>query len=192
MYSKDKGITYDAGQPFPRRQPAYRQPDRPRMQVPPNYSGHAIVDGEERPLGQIAEAEPAPESVPAEGPTPRFDDLPRVSDLGDRRRPPARTLPATFEESVGEAEREEPSVPPDAVPAVPAAATPLPTAPTAPTSAPRGVFDLSRFPFGHGIGFEELLILGLILFLLHESGECEDRGDIDETVILLGLLLLLG
>ena len=46
MYSKDKGITYDAGQPFPRRQPAYRQPDRPRMQVPPNYSGHAIVDGE--------------------------------------------------------------------------------------------------------------------------------------------------
>ena len=37
-----------------------------------------------------------------------------------------------------------------------------------------------------------LWILGLILFLLHESGDCEDRGDIDETVILLGLLLLLG
>ena len=33
--------------------------------------------------------------------------------------------------------------------------------------------------------------LGLILFLLRE-GEGEDRGDLDETVILLGLLLLLG
>lgn len=211
MYSKDTGITREVGQPFPRRQPAYRQPDRPRMQVPPNYSGHAIVDGEERPLGQIQEAESAPESVTAEGPTPRFDDLPRVSDLprgGDsHRRPQVRTVPATFEESALEAyeERTEPAIPSDAVPATPAAVPPAPTAtvvgPMAavagstvakPASAPRGLFDLSRFPFGHGIGFEELLILGLILFLLHESGECEDRGDIDETVILLGLLLLLG
>jgi hypothetical protein len=43
----------------------------------------------------------------------------------------------------------------------------------------------------HGLGLEELLLLGLILFLLRE-GEGEDRGDLDETVILLGLLLLLG
>jgi len=42
------------------------------------------------------------------------------------------------------------------------------------------------------VGMEELLIIGLILFLLYESASCEDRGDIDETVILLGLLLLLG
>jgi hypothetical protein len=55
-----------------------------------------------------------------------------------------------------------------------------------------GLFDLGRFPFGRGLGLEELLILGLILFLLRESGECEDRGDLDETVILLGLVLLLG
>ena len=34
--------------------------------------------------------------------------------------------------------------------------------------------------------------LGLILFFLHESTDCEERGDLDETVILLGLLLLLG
>ena len=199
MYSKDTGITGEAGQPIPRRQPAYRQPayrqpayrqpDRPRMQVPPNYSGHAIVDGEERPLGQIPEAETVSESVATEGPTPRFDDLPRVSDLprgGDsHRRPQVRTVSATFEEP-----EREPVVPPDAVPAVPTAS--LPPTEIKPVGAPRGLFDLSRFPFGHGIGFEELLILGLILFLLHESGECEDRGDIDETVILLGLLLLLG
>ena len=46
--------------------------------------------------------------------------------------------------------------------------------------------------FGHGIGTEELLILGLILFLLLEGGEGEDKGDLTETVILLGLLLMLG
>ena len=194
MYSKDTGIVYDAERGFSRRQPAYRQPDRPRMQVPPNYSGHAIVDGEERPLGQIAEEEAAPEVGPAEGPTPRFDDLPRVSGLGDRRRSSARTVSATFEEPVSEEreERVEPAVPSDAVPATPAAVPPAPIAEAKTASGSRGLFDLSRFPFGHGIGFEELLILGLILFLLHESGECEDRGDIDETVILLGLLLILG
>jgi hypothetical protein len=39
---------------------------------------------------------------------------------------------------------------------------------------------------------EELLLLGLILFLLRESEACPERGDLEETVILLGLLLLLG
>lgn len=197
MYSKDRGITYDSG-PFPPRrqpayrqptyrQPAYRQPDRPRMQVPPNYSGHAIVDGEERPLGQIGETDPPPEIPSPEAPTPHFDDLPRVSELGDSRRHPRRTVPASFEE----AEETAPDVRPADSPseAVPSVRTPPPSPPAPERPA---LFDLSRFPFGHGLGLEELLILGLILFLLHESGECSDRGDIDETVILLGLLLLLG
>ena len=39
---------------------------------------------------------------------------------------------------------------------------------------------------------EELLLLGLILLLLREGGECAERGDLDETVILLGLILLFG
>lgn len=181
MYSKDTGITHETRYPRPHREPAYRQPDRPRMQVPPNYSGHAIVDGEERPLGEMREAERLTETVDPDAPTPRFDDLPRVSELGDsRRRPPVRTVAATFEE------QPEPSAEAAAVSIPPADPLP-PQRNTRPS-----LFDLARFPFGHGIGFEELLILGLILFLLHESGECEDRGDLDETVILLGLLLLLG
>jgi hypothetical protein len=49
-----------------------------------------------------------------------------------------------------------------------------------------------RFLSGQGLGLEELLLLGLILFLLRENGDTPDRGDLDETVILLGLLLLLG
>lgn len=184
MYSKDRGFTFDRPrgyQPLSHREPAYRQPERSRMQVPPNYSGHAIVDGEERPLGQVAEA---PDEVPScDLPTPHFDELPRVSELGDnRRRPSVLTVPATFEEPEGEGEDSDG----DTGEKAPLA--------SAPVSAPLrgGLFDLSRFPFGHGIGMEELLIIGLILFLLYESASCEDRGDIDETVILLGLLLLLG
>ena len=177
MYSKNQGITYGVRRPGGERIPSYRQPDRPRMQVPPNYSGHAIVDGEERPLGSSEEIEadlPSVELPGGETPTPHFDGLPKVSELGGAyRRPPPAAIPASFD---------EPEPPP---PAVVPAETPAP---------PRksSLFDLSHFPFGHGIGFEELLILGLILFFLHENADCTDRGDLDETVILLGLLLLLG
>lgn len=193
MYSKDRGISFDAERMSSPRMPAYRQPNRPRMQVPPNYSGHAIVDGEERPLGEMADAEPAEEAVvlpsPDDPPSPHFDDLPRVSDLptgGAREsyRTVPIPVPVTFEE-------------PQSVEALPHERVwdekiPTPEPAAEPPPARGGLFDLSRFPFGRGLGWEELLILGLILFLLSESVSCEDRGDIDETVILLGLLLLLG
>lgn len=41
------------------------------------------------------------------------------------------------------------------------------------------------FPFSHGIGFEELLILGLILLLSRNDGE-------PDVILLLGLLLFCG
>ena len=70
---------------------------------------------------------------------------------------------------------------------------PLPATPVAAPEAshpPRGWLDAAHFPFGHGLGTEEWLLIGLILLLLREAGP--DRGDLDETVILLGLLLLGG
>ncbi len=192
MYSKDRGISFDAEHLSASRAPAYRQPSRPRMQVPPNYSGHAIVDGEERPLGVASEPEPAEDAVVLlssdEPPSPHFDDLPRVSDLPtggareSRRSLPLPVSVASEAPSGGASlscERlwEEKLSAPE---------------PTEQPPARGGLFDLSRFPFGHGMGMEELLIIGLILFLLHENAACEERGDLDETVILLGLLLLLG
>lgn len=46
------------------------------------------------------------------------------------------------------------------------------------------------FPFGHGIGGEELLILGMML-LVYLSGN--ERGNVDnEFILLLGLLLFAG
>ncbi len=193
MYSKDRGISFDADRLSPSRVPAYRQPNRPRMQVPPNYSGHAIVDGEERPLGAVDDIEPAEEAVvllsPDEPPSPHFDDLPRVSDLPtggarESRRSLPLPAPVILEEPSGVESLSHERVWEEKIPVLEPTEEPPP--------ARGGLFDLSRFPFGRGLGLEELLILGLILFLLHESTSCEDRGDIDETVILLGLLLLLG
>ena len=191
MYSKNRGITFGGNHPLMSREPAYRQPDRPRMQVPPNYSGLAIVDGEERPLGHteavgIADDLSGDRSI-HDAPTPRFDDLPRVSELGEsRRRAHGPMLSASYEEPYGEEDQEV---------AAPVEQGQGIAVPAAPVSAKPALFDLSRFPFGHGIGFEEILLLGLIFFLLRENADCEDRfdrGDLDETVILLGLLLLLG
>lgn len=50
---------------------------------------------------------------------------------------------------------------------------------------PVGLAD--SFPFGHGIGVEELLLIGVMLLILHGP----DRGDHD-ILLLLGLLLFCG
>ena len=183
MYSKDRGFTYSpAGTAAPH--PSSRSP---RVSVPPNYSGHAIVDGEERPLGILRE-EPQGGEERADIPTPRFDSLPRVSDLGGGPRHPPRTVTASF--STGEAlpVLSEASAAPASVSAVSDGGREEGTAPEKKNPLTATPF---RFLSGQGLGLEELLLLGLILFLLRESGE-EDRGDLDETVILLGLLLLFG
>jgi hypothetical protein len=51
--------------------------------------------------------------------------------------------------------------------------------------------DLSRhFPFGHGIGSEELLILAVMLMVFLSGNE---KGEVDsEFLLLLGLLLFAG
>ena len=48
----------------------------------------------------------------------------------------------------------------------------------------------SRFPFGHGLGTEELLILGMMLLVFMHG---TDSGEVDnELIILLALLLFSG
>ena len=97
-----------------------------------------------------------------EEPTPRFDNLPRVSEL---------------------------SAPPLVEPSAEIPDAPLPQPPLPRPVGLLSLFDSTRFPFGHGIGYEEMLLLGLIFFL---TKECDGEGDLKETLILLGLLLLGG
>ena len=70
--------------------------------------------------------------------------------------------------------------------------TPPPPSPAASAPSPRSQGGSWISLFGHDLGTEELLLIGMIVLLLMEGGEQEDRGDLTETVILLGLLLLLG
>ena len=48
----------------------------------------------------------------------------------------------------------------------------------------------AHFPFGHGIGAEELLILGIMLLIFTHEGE--SREDDNELILLLALLLFAG
>lgn len=197
MYSKERGFSHP---PRAESRVPYTPHRSPRVSVPPNYSGHAIVDGEERPLGSLSTPEADTSKLPSsEPPTPRFDDLPRVSQLGDSHRRQSPTyLPVTaYAETVTVPEEtaDTPSTAPlphqspqnttPAHGAPPNATHPHKTPPTSISPPWRALGTLS-------LGLEELLLLGLILFLLRENTDCPDRGDLDETVILLGLLLLLG
>ncbi|MBR6782576.1 MAG: hypothetical protein IKM33_05195 [Clostridia bacterium] len=187
MYSKEKGFTH-----APVGTGGIHRPNRaPRVSIPPNYRGHAIVDGEERPLGVVKETP----SAASDTPVPHFDGLPRISQLGEGRRysqpryevvPDDRVSSFSDDEDTLYAKRvdSDGSVSPEEEHA---AGTDTRLSPP-----PRPVPFRNAFGGGLSLGTEELLLLGLILLLLREGGDCADRGDLDETVILLGLLLLLG
>ena len=102
------------------------------------------------------------------GPTPSFGDLPQVSNLPRPADDPPST-PLSNEEST----EESPSLPA----AVPQSANHL--------------WEGSHFPFGHGLGYEELFLLGLLLFLRKESETCEG-DDLTLTLLLVGALLFCG
>lgn len=196
MYSKERGFS----RPPAGSGGADRPVRTPRVSVPPNYSGHAIVDGVERPLGVMREDPPASEDRP-DMPTPRFDGLPRVSELGGESRRAPRLLTAAFDVTEEDVPSREAQVAPSEDRRDGAPSSLSQTAEASASAESRPVSKGSerpseagalRFLSGGGIGLEELLILGLILFLLRENSECAERGDLDETVILLGLLLLLG
>ncbi len=158
--SKSRPPRPSAGTP-PRTPP--RTPSyRQKVRVPPGYKGNAIVDGEERTPGVI----------------PTYDT-------------PDRTLPDNrdFGQAPAEPHFEELDYVSD-LPNRDARPLPVPVTEALPAGRSGGLFDLSHFPFGHGLGTEEWLLIGLIFLLLREAGP--ERGDLDETVLLLGLLLLGG
>lgn len=198
VYSKERGFTHP-----PRPETRSSSPLRraPRVSVPPNYRGHAIVDGEERSLGSLFTSETDVSSggdlPPSEQPVPRFDDLPRVSQLGDshrRQTPTYLPAPAYAEvtDSPEETDLPESGTVPHRSPQNTTAAHTTPQNTASPHETPLPAISLPRHSLGTlSWGLEELLLLGLILFLLMENSDSPDRGDLDETVILLGLLLLL-
>ena len=183
MYSKEKGFTQ-----APAEARTLHRPNRaPRVSIPPNYRGHAIVD-EER-MGDGMERR----SVDPATPVPRFEGLPRINQMGDGRLYSYPHYEAVSDEGGSSFVGEDRPIAEESAHGLPHAEGEYPTGGEGGRALPSG-FLPSRHAFGGGLslGTEELLLLGLILLLLREGGDHADRGDLDETVILLGLLLLLG
>lgn len=156
---------------LPAGMPSYRS----RVTLPPNYSGNVFP--RETPVQEPAEPRPTAEV------RPRFDDLPAVSNLPSRAADlPDGEMPNTDERVPDTAEEEKAEV--DSVSARPT---------DVPVHSPI-LLDRAHFPLGHGLGEEELLLLGLILLLLHEDEgmSSEGQNDLLLTVLLLGFLLFCG
>lgn len=139
---------------------------------PPNYSGNMFS-----PDGVFPDGSPL-SAATAGDLRPHFDGLPSVSGLSARGadRPP----------------EEEPTEPPASVPSADTA--PVAEA-TEPVPASPVLLDRAHFPLGHGLGEEELLLLGLILFLLHEDRSApptDGDNDLFLTILILGFLLFCG
>lgn len=139
------------------------------VQIPEHYSGCAFsqADGRlEKPFAKstsplLEVARPTP--TPMQATTHELNDPPQ-----EKPATPSITSNSTHEQKQTDQKEAQP------------------TAAVSLLKSPRLLGGLgSSFPFSHGIGFEELLILGLIFLL--SQGETDSS-----TVLLLGLLLFCG
>lgn len=164
MYRRSSVRTvYDASH---RREPGYHQ----AVYVPLNYAGTAIgsppPDGVAPATGGVAL--PTPPELPNE------KGMAEAVPLREADEPEEALRTRSSEKSA-----EETGAPPTA------------DRPKGQGSLLSGLLSGQHFPFGHGLGYEELLILGLILFLLREGDGSED-DDLSVTLLLLGALLFCG
>ena len=129
-------------------------------QVPEHYGGYAFAPTS--PIKADPVKPPATHyfevAAPSPKPPPTHSEITPPKELGEERPHESATLSPTMQEN----------------------------APVHKPTPPRLFGNLgSAFPFSHGLGFEELLILGIILLLSQNEGE-------SDAVLLLGLLLFCG
>ena len=150
-----------------------RPPSMPkgRVTLPENYSGNAFT---RQPI--YSEMPP-----PTRAQVPRQESLPYIreeaSDIPPEESDREHLAPtyAEFEEDrIEDAPRERDSHSPPSIFS---------------SLLPKGALS-THFPFGHGIGSEELLILAVMLLVFLSGNE---SGEVDsEFILLLGLLLFAG
>lgn len=145
-----------------RREPSYRRD----LRVPPNYHGTAI-------------GTPPPDGVPPAAGGLSLDPS-EMNVALDRRGAEGAVL------TEGE------PLPSDTTAVENTSAEPSSAPATESAGSFGGLFSGQHFPFGHGLGYEELLILGLILFLLKEDEGGKGDSDLSMTLLLLGALLFFG
>lgn len=150
-----------------------RQPDSQRRQVkiPENYSGHAF-----RPPSPYSDMPP-----PTHLPAPQNDWREDEEIVQDSESPPSRG----DNESPRQEEAQENGSNKEDTPRDPRGAASIFS-----SLLPSSILGGKHFPFGHGLGSEEILILAIML-LVYLSGE--EKGELDsEFLLMLGLLLFAG
>ena len=187
-----------------------RRNDPPRsVRVPENYGGNAF-SGKERRNDLPPPIRPSPASHPATRHGTE-DAMPSDLPLRERQSAPANEFFDTEEphapigeeffrgggqqEQYGEEQQVTAQSPSEAHAPVPGEAdrvqTPKESHPASLLSALLPpTLSSSHFPFGHGLGSEEILILAIMLLIFLSGNE---RGEVDnEALLLLGFLLFAG
>ena len=134
------------------------------FQIPEHYSGCVFSQGVKVPDSPRQEKQPTPAFFEVAKPTPPPEKTEPDAEPGVPTQKPT-THAESVEAAVKHLERPHPSA-------------------ASPFSSLFGSLG-SAFPFSHGLGFEELLILGLIIMLSRNENE-------SDIVLLLGLLLFCG
>ena len=150
-----------------------RRPDQTRqgIKIPENYSGHAFRE------------------------PPVYSDMPPPARI---EIPPTERRDATVtpekDEAIGYPSADSPHFEPIVEEIAPESLQeekPTEETKQPPTSIiPTSIASSSHFPFGHGLGGEELLIMAMMLLVLL-SGKDEGESD-HELLLLLGILLFAG
>ncbi|MBQ4091324.1 MAG: hypothetical protein IJC64_03295 [Clostridia bacterium] len=165
----------------------YVRPPSPatRIKLPENYGGNAFSGGA---YGDMPP--PIRQSSPPPRDTPKSEIPAKSSPLANSLRETGQASPSAPQEQY-----DEPLLPEGHIAANEKPTNeqkekePEPKSSIFSSLLPRSL-NANGFPFGHGIGTEELLILGIML-LVYLSGN--DTGDTDsELILLLGLLLFAG
>lgn len=151
-----------------------RPPESPKVKLPENYRGNAFgASGEYTDM-------PPPTRIPT-----RVYDLP-PEDIPPEDTPPDPpkhiSAPQNIDKEMTVAQAVKSEITAQDIKEVKSSSIFSTLAPPSSTS--------SRFPFGHGIGTEELLIMGMMLLVFMHGDE---SGEIDnELILLLALLLFSG
>ena len=149
-------------------------PNRGGVRIPENYGGHAFSrSGAYSDMPPPTRIEPYPTD---ERRSPPPEPQKHLSEIPPEPEPEAMR------------EAEEPAALPTIASPPSACEPPAPCRSIFSSLIPPSASASARFPFGHGIGSEELLIIAMMLTVYLAEGESADS----ELLLLLGLLLFAG
>ena len=143
---------------------------RGRVNVPENYSGHAFREK------SILEDMPPPKHIDS-APFQQKEN----SDYPSKSYSPQASDAALQDSITNNTEHQETAEP----------STKKSTSSIFSSLLPTSNLSASHFPFGHGIGSEEILLLAVMLLVFLSGNKDEEGGD-EELLLLLGFLIFAG